>query len=128
MGEATLTKGHIEDRDAIQEAKAHNARARLRAAKAWIFDMDGVLYRGTDPLPGVGDLLAALELRERKYMRPTNNSMSTWGEYVKNPATMSIHVPESAFLTSAIATRVYLRREPPADARLSIIGMPALRE
>ena len=35
----------------------------IRSAKAWIFDMDGVLYRGTEPLPGVGDLFSALELQ-----------------------------------------------------------------
>jgi 4-nitrophenyl phosphatase len=61
-------------------------------------------------------------------MLATNNSMSTSAQYVKKLATMSIHVPASAILTSAIATRDYLLRELPADAGLSIIGMPALRE
>lgn len=108
--------------------KELNARARLRAAKAWIFDMDGVLYRGSEPLPGVGDLFAALELRERAYMLATNNSMSTPEEYVKKLATMSINVPASAILTSAMATRDYLVNELGSDIGLSIIGMPALKE
>jgi ribonucleotide monophosphatase NagD (HAD superfamily) len=30
-----------------------DALRRLRDAKAWIFDMDGVLYRGAEVLPGV---------------------------------------------------------------------------
>ena len=109
-------------------AKEFNARARLRSAKAWIFDMDGVLYRGSEPLPGVGDLLAALELRERSYMLATNNSMSTPEEYVKKLGAMSINVPASAILTSAMATRDYLKGEFGNDAGLYIIGMPALKE
>lgn len=107
-------------------AMERNARARLRSAKAWIFDMDGVLYRGSEPLPGVGDLLAALELRERGYMLATNNSMSTADEYVKKLGTMSINVPASAILTSAMATRDYLIQQFGNEVALSIIGMPAL--
>lgn len=122
MSEVTLTRSQS------ISTKELNARARLRSAKAWIFDMDGVLYRGTDPLPGVGDLFAALELRERSYMLATNNSMSTAEEYVKKLGTMSINVPASAILTSAMATRDYLLREFGAEAALSIIGMPALKE
>jgi 4-nitrophenyl phosphatase len=112
----------------VRAAREQNARARLRDAKAWIFDMDGVLYRGAEPLPGVGDLLAALELRERSYMLATNNSMSTAEEYVKKLATMSINVPATAILTSAMATRDYLLDEFGDDLGLAVIGMPALKE
>lgn len=104
-----------------------NARLRLRAANAWIFDMDGVLYRGSEPLPGVSDLLNALDLRERPYMLATNNSMSTAAEYVTKLTAMDILVPEASILTSAMATRDYLRETFAPDAGLFVIGMPALR-
>ncbi|MGI8475675.1 MAG: HAD-IIA family hydrolase [Thermomicrobiales bacterium] len=104
-----------------------NARLRLRAAKAWIFDMDGVLYRGSEPLPGVSDLLNALDLRERPYMLATNNSMSTAAEYVTKLMAMDIVVPEASILTSAMATRDYLRETFPPDAGIFVVGMPALR-
>jgi len=105
-----------------------NARARLRNAKAWVFDMDGVFYVGTQPLPGANDLLNALELRERPYMLATNNSMATPADYVKRLARMGIETPESAILTSAIATRDYLLETLPEDAGIYVVGMPALRE
>lgn len=108
--------------------QGENARERLRAAKAWIFDMDGVLYRGTEPLPGVADLLAALELRERPYMLATNNSMSTPASYVTKLTEMGIPVPASAILTSALATRDYLLREFDSGSGFYVIGMPALSE
>lgn len=109
-------------------AAVQSAKARLRAAKAWIFDMDGVLYRGAEPLPGVADLFAALVLRERPFMLATNNSMSTAAEYVKKLETMGILVPASAILTSAVATRDYLVKSFGNDLGILVIGMPALKE
>jgi 4-nitrophenyl phosphatase len=105
-----------------------DALARLPNAKAWIFDMDGVLYRGTEPLPGVSELLALLQQRGRQYMLATNNSMSTAAAYVQKLATMGIDVPAEAILTSAMATRGYLLKEFTPKARFLVIGMPALAE
>jgi len=116
------------DADFPNEIHDVNARKRLRSAKAWIFDMDGVLYRGAEALPGVRELFGALELRERPFMLATNNSMSTADEYVKKLQSMEIDVSPSNILTSALATRDYLLREFGDHLRLTVIGMPALRE
>lgn len=114
---------------AIEIADAdRNARRRLRHAKAVVFDMDGVLYRGTTALPAVGDLLNALELREIRYMLATNNSMATPADYVTKLAAMDLTVSEESILTSAMATRDYLLETLPSDAGVFVIGMPALRE
>ena len=105
-----------------------DALQRLRDAKAWIFDMDGVLYVGTRVLPGVQELIDALTLRERQFMMATNNSMSTPESYEKRLATMGLDVPAANVLTSALATRDYLERTLPDGAGIYAIGMPALRE
>lgn len=101
---------------------------RLRDARAWIFDMDGVLYRGNETLPGGRELLDALTLRERPVMLATNNSMSTPEAYERKLAAMGLDVPASAVITSAVATRDFLRRELPEGAGIYVIGMPALSE
>jgi 4-nitrophenyl phosphatase len=105
-----------------------DALRRLREAKAWIFDMDGVLYRGAEVLPGVKELLDALTLRERPVMLATNNSMSTPEAYERKLAAMGFDVPASAVITSALATRDYLLQTLPEGAGIYVIGMPALRE
>lgn len=105
-----------------------DALQRVRNAKAWIFDMDGVLYRGNDVLPGVKELLDALVLRERQVMMATNNSMATPEAYEQKLAKMGLEVPAEAVITSAIATREYLVRTLPPGSGIYVIGMPALRE
>src|SRR5680860_32252 len=62
----------------------------LRDAKAFIFDMDGVLYRGKTPLPGVEDVFNALTLRGIPFLLATNNSMATPASYVLRMAGMGV--------------------------------------
>jgi 4-nitrophenyl phosphatase len=102
--------------------------ARLRDAQGWILDMDGVLYRGTETLPGVRELLDALTLRERQVTLATNNSMATPEAYERKLAAMGIDIPAADVITSAVATRDYLDLTLPAGAGIYVIGMPALRE
>lgn len=111
--------------DAAREADAWR---RLRAARGFVFDMDGVLYRGDEPLGGVGDALNAILIRDRQYMLATNNSMSTPASYVTKLARMGLTVPAEAILTAGLATRDHLTATLPAGAGIYVIGMPALRE
>ena len=101
---------------------------RLRSATGWIFDMDGVLYRGTETLPGVQDLFDELEHRGIPYMLATNNSMATPAMYVDRLAAMGISVAECTILTSAMATRQYVLDHIGRSAKLHVLGMPALTE
>lgn len=104
------------------------ATSGLRAAKGFIFDMDGVLYRGKQPLPGVQTLFDALTLRGIKILLATNNSMALPSGYVKRMADQGVTVEESQVQTSATATRDYLRETLPAGSVVLVVGMPALGE
>jgi 4-nitrophenyl phosphatase len=108
--------------------KRASALDRMRRAGAFIFDMDGVLYRGNAPLPGIADLFAALELRNVPYRLATNNSTSTSQQYVAKLAKMGIDVPASAIVTSAMATRDFLLKTLPVGASIFVVGEPALSE
>jgi 4-nitrophenyl phosphatase len=104
------------------------ALRRLRSAAGWIFDMDGVLYRGVETLPGVQSLFEELDYRGIPYMLATNNSMATPAMYVDRLAGMGITAAERSILTSAMATGQYLRDHFGSEARLHVLGMPALTE
>ncbi len=103
-----------------------NAAVGLCHAEAFIFDMDGVLYRGQQALPGVVEMFNALEARGIPYLLATNNSMATPADYVKRMANMGVVIEEQNIQTSATATRDVLAAELPAQSRLLVVGAPAL--
>jgi 4-nitrophenyl phosphatase len=109
------------------ESTTHSPVA-IRDAEAFIFDMDGVLYRGKQALPGLVEIFDALDAREIPYLLATNNSMATPATYVQRMAGYGVPVDASRIQTSATATRDVLRRQLPEAATLFVVGMPALTE
>lgn len=114
--------------DGPAEATERLLLERFRRARAFIIDMDGVLYRGGNPLPGVNDFFNALALRERKIILATNNSTASPADYVAKMAAMGITVTDDQVLTSSTVTRGYLLDHLPAGAGVYVVGMPALNE
>lgn len=100
----------------------------LKAIRAVLFDMDGVLYRGRQPLPGVNELLAFLAARDIAYGCITNNAMRTPEQVAAGLQAMGLAIPAERILTSAIATNVYLRSIAPAGTTVYAIGMDGLFE
>jgi 4-nitrophenyl phosphatase len=94
---------------------------------AVIFDMDGVLYRGKMPLPGVAQLLALLDSRGVAYACATNNATLTPEEFSEKLAHMQISMPAERIITSPIATRRYLEGKASRGTRIYCIGMNGLR-
>ncbi len=100
----------------------------LSTIHAVLFDMDGVLYRGKQVLPGVVDLLAFLDARGVGYACITNNASMTPGQYEDKLAEMGVLIPARRVLTSALATARHLRGVYPPGTRVFIVGMRGLRE
>ena len=96
--------------------------------KAVLFDMDGVLYRGSHVLAGVHELLTFLTAHGVGYACITNNASMTPGQYEEKLAAMGVAIPAERVVTSAIATARYLRATYPDGARVFIVGMRGLRE
>lgn len=109
-----------------EDVKESPAIQRLETAKAWIFDMDGVLYRGNAPLPGAVDLFATLQLRSIPFRLATNNSTMTPDQYVKKLEKMDLEVPAEWIVTSGVATREYLLSRFPKGSAIYVVGEPAL--
>jgi 4-nitrophenyl phosphatase len=83
---------------------------------AAVFDMDGVLYRGKLPLPGVAALFALLEARGIAYACATNNATLTPQEFSEKLERMQI-----------TATRRYLEGKASRGTTIYCIGMNGLR-
>jgi 4-nitrophenyl phosphatase len=100
----------------------------LSEIKAVISDMDGVLWRGDEPLPGLIEFFDFLEHKNLQYALATNNSRKTQVEYVAKLARMGVHkVHERHIMTSGIAMAVTLKTLLLPASRLYVIGGSGLR-
>lgn len=90
--------------------------------------MDGVLYRGAEPLPGVNELLTFLESRAIAYACVTNNAARTPRQVADALESLAIHVPAERILTSSLATNMYLRSVAPRGTPVYAVGMAGLIE
>jgi 4-nitrophenyl phosphatase len=100
----------------------------LSRFNALLLDMDGVLYRGKLPLPGVGELLALCHERGISYACVTNNATLTPAQFEAKLAGMGIAMPAARIVTSPIATRRYLEGEAPRGTPIYCVGMAGLRQ
>ncbi len=95
--------------------------------KAFICDMDGVIYHGRRLLEGVGAFMAWLRREGKEFLFLTNSSALSPAQLRRKLARMGIEAGEDHFMTSAIATASFLKTQRPG-ARIYMIGGPGLRE
>ncbi|MHB1005124.1 MAG: HAD-IIA family hydrolase [Chloroflexota bacterium] len=91
-------------------------------------DLDGVIYIGSSPLPGVPEFFKALADLHLRYTLLTNNSTLTTEQFVAKVRGMGVPASESEILTSASATANYLTQVAPAGAGVYVVGETGLRE
>lgn len=96
--------------------------------EAVIMDMDGVLWRGDTPLPGMRDFVAFLRELGLPFALATNNSSRLPTDYVAKLKRLGIDAmqPEQ-IVTSGTATAAYLRANYPPQTRVHVLGMDGLR-
>lgn len=85
----------------------------LNSKKAFICDMDGVIYHGNQILPGVKEFVSWLQETGRGYLFLTNNSNMTPVELHKKLKKMGLDVGPDHFYTSALATASFLKAQAP---------------
>jgi HAD superfamily hydrolase (TIGR01450 family) len=73
-----------------------------------LVDLDGVVYRGTDPVPGVAAVLAARAAAGDVVVYVTNNSMHYRADYVTRLRAMGAPADPDRVVSSARATAAYL--------------------
>ncbi|KAL7979046.1 hypothetical protein Chor_015070 [Crotalus horridus] len=104
------------------------ARQVLSEAEAFLFDCDGVLWRGEAPLPGAAETLHQLEARGAKRLcYVTNNSSRTRQAYTEKLRRLGFPPaePSQVFGSAYCAARHLSRALPPGGAAY-VLGGPAL--
>jgi len=97
--------------------------------RAFIIDMDGVLWHGPKPMPGLTDFFQTLRGLQIRFVLATNNASLTPEQYVYKLATMDVTVTVDEILTSGMATALYLaERFDPASTRIFVVGEDGARQ
>lgn len=93
-----------------------------------ILDMDGVLWRGDTPMPGLNAFFDTLNELGIDYVLATNNATKVAAQYTEKLHRFGIDVRPEQILTSAEATAAYLRDRYPAGTSAYIVGEEGLRQ
>jgi 4-nitrophenyl phosphatase len=90
---------------------------------ALVFDLDGVLWLGGQPIPGSADAIATLRAGGHRVLFVTNNSASCVPEVERRLAAMGVPA-EGDVVTSSIAAASLVE----AGERVHVVGETGLRE
>ena len=78
-------------------------------------DMDGVLWRSSQVLPGIPNFFDFLQQHGIAFAFATNNSMTSVAAYVERLRAVGIPARPEQVVTSAVATADYISRRYPAS-------------
>ena len=91
----------------------------------YLMDMDGVLVRGAQIIPGADDFIARLRAAGKPFSILTNNSLYTPRDLQARLALSGLHVSVDELYTSAMATAQFLHRQMP-NGSAYVIGEAGL--
>lgn len=79
----------------------------------YLIDMDGVIYRGGEMIPGADKFISQLQTLDVPFLFLTNNSQRTRRDVAKKLERLGIRVSESHVYTCAMATARFLASQKP---------------
>ncbi len=99
----------------------------IRNKKAFICDMDGVIYHGSRLLDGAREFLGWIRETQKEFLFLTNSSERSPRQLRQKLLDMGLDIAESCFMTSAISTALFISQQTPG-ARVYAIGAHGLTE
>lgn len=93
----------------------------------YLIDMDGVLVRGTQVIPGAVDFIGRLRARGVKFLVLTNNPIYTPGDLAHRLQIIGLPIEAGQIFTSAMATARFIASQKP-NGTAFVIGEAGLTE
>jgi 4-nitrophenyl phosphatase len=110
------------------ESQEPSSASTLRPIRHVVIDMDGVLWRGDEPQPGLERLFAFLRQHGIAFTLATNNASRTPEQYAAKLAGFGVAVPLESILTSSLVAASYLAEIAPPESRVHVIGEDGLQQ
>ena len=98
----------------------------IKPPQTYVFDLDGVIYRGNEAQPHASEAVRQLRLRGRKVFFFTNNTTQSRLDFQTKLAGMDIPAELGEIMTSAYATALYLHQEGTNGSRVYTVGESGL--
>lgn len=95
--------------------------------KSYLIDMDGVIVRGNEMVPGADGFIERLHQRGIKFLILTNNPMYTPGDLQHRLQRLGMRLTIDHFYTSAMATAAFLKAQKP-NGTAFVMGESGLSE
>ena len=132
--EVNVLKEHVPTENALNEevptvrdGAGDQPALDLSAIDAVVSDMDGVLWRGAEVLPGVAELFGRLRQRSIPFVLATNNSGKEAEAYAERLRGLGLTgVTADDVVTSGSVTAEFLASEYPAGTAVHVLGSAAL--
>ena len=96
-------------------------------SKSYLIDMDGVIVRGSELIPGADQFLARLHTRGIKFLILTNNPMYTPIDLLHRLQRIGVNLTTDHLYTSAMATADFLSKQKPHGTAF-VIGESGLTQ
>ncbi|XP_068664936.1 phosphoglycolate phosphatase 1A, chloroplastic-like [Aristolochia californica] len=95
----------------------------IDSVETFIFDCDGVIWKGDSLIDGVPETLDMLRSRGKRLVFVTNNSTKSRKQYGKKFETLGLRVNEEEIFASSFAAAAYLQSiDFPKDKKAYVIG------
>jgi len=96
--------------------------------RALILDMDGVIWRGEQPLGDLRVIFEQINQRGYKVILATNNATLSIGQYLDKLSNFGVKLEKWQVINSAQATAHYLKQRYPQGGKVFIVGENGLQE
>lgn len=98
----------------------------INRPQTYVFDLDGVIYRGNEPQPHASETVAHLRHRGNKVFFYTNNATRSRKDYQDKLQGMDIQCQPEEIMTSAYATALFLRESGKTRIQAYVVGEAGL--
>ncbi|UXR66880.1 TIGR01457 family HAD-type hydrolase [Staphylococcus pasteuri] len=85
----------------------------MKQYKAYLIDLDGTMYKGTDEIDGASQFIDYLNEHQIPHLYVTNNSIKTPDQVADKLHEMNIDATPDEIVTSALATADYISEQSP---------------
>ena len=92
-----------------------------------ILDMDGVLWRDTEPIGNLPAIFDQIKKSGLRFILATNNATKTLAQYQEKLLQFGVEVDIQQIINSAQAVGLYLQEQYPDGASVYVLGQPSLK-